>query len=374
MQRIIHMIRKEFRQIFRDKPMVVIIFIAPLIQLFVLSYAITTNVTHIKLTIADFDRSAVSRSIIRDFSHTERFDLIGYTSDIRQIGQEMRAWKTQFALVIPENFSKNLKRKLEPQIQAVVDGVDGNTAGVALGYAQEILSRYGASVMTNPGNSSRNSKRMHLVTMLDRMWYNLNLDSKEYMVPGIVVILLTIIPMMLSAMSLVKEKEIGTLEQLMVTPLRKHQLLIGKIIPFLILSYVEMAVVMNVAILFFHITMNGSFILLAFLSFLYLLTTIGLGIFISTFTNTQQQAMFVAWFFMVFMILMSGFFIPIDNMPQFLKALTYLNPMRYFMYIIRDIFEKGAGLHYLWKDAVPMTVFGLLIITMGVLKFRKRIG
>ncbi|MBN2365129.1 MAG: ABC transporter permease, partial [Calditrichaeota bacterium] len=218
------------------------------------------------------------------------------------------------------------------------------------------------------------TKDIHLVEMEERMWYNLELDSQQFMVPGIVVVLLTIIPMMLSAMSLVKEKEIGTLEQLMVTPLKKHQLLLGKIIPFLILSYVELAIVMTVAILFFNISMNGSYLLLALLSLLYLIATIGLGIFISTFTHTQQQAMFVAWFFMVFMIIMSGFFIPIENMPKSLQGLTYLNPMRYFMFIIRDIFQKGSGIIYLWLDSTLMTGFALVIIFLAVGKFQKRVS
>ncbi len=369
MRRIKYMIWKEFRQIFRDPPMIAIIFMVPLIQLFILSYAITTDVKHIKLSIFDYDNSLVSREIVRAFSHTDRFDLINYQSDLRQIGEQMKAWNTQMALVIPKNFSRDLRRRLNPQIQVAVDGVDGNTAGVALGYAQGILSDYALTLQgvsrTPPG---------HFLTMVERMWYNLELDSKQFIIPGIVVILLTILPMMLSSMSLVKEKEIGTLEQLMVTPLTKHQLLLGKIVPFLILSYIELAIVLTVALLVFNISMNGSFTLLASLAFLYLFTTIGLGIFVSTFTQTQQQAMFVSWFFMVFMILMSGFFIPIENMPDILQKLTYLNPMRYFMSIIRDIFQKGSEFRYLVRDAVPMTLFGLLIFSLGVMKFRKRVG
>jgi ABC-2 type transport system permease protein len=170
------------------------------------------------------------------------------------------------------------------------------------------------------------------------------------------------------------EKEIGTLEQLLVTPLRKHQLLLGKLIPFLILAFVELGIVLKAAQFIFSIESQGSFYLLAGLAFFYLFTTLGLGIFISTITNSQQQAMFVSWFFMVFMLLMSGLFIPIENMPDILQKLTYLNPMRYFLYIIRDIFQKGATLRYLLVDAVPMAIFGLLIFTFSVLKFQKRVG
>lgn len=368
MGRIKHLIQKEFRQIFRDRPMVAIIFMVPVIQMLVLSYAITTDVKHIKLAVRDYDNSVVSREIVRAFSQTERFDIVP-TAPGKPIREQMKGWEIQMALVVPQNFQKEFGRHLSPQIQLIVDGVDGNTAGVALGYASGILERLDIqpTVSAPPPPAG-------VVQMAERMWYNLELDSKQYMVPGIVVVLLTIIPMMLSAMSLVKEKEIGTLEQLMVTPLRKHQLLLGKIIPFLLLSYLELAMVIIFAMVVFGISMNGSYGLLGFLAFLYLFTTIGLGIFISTFTQSQQQAMFVSWFAMVFMILMSGFFIPIENMPAVLQKITYLNPMRYIMYIVRDIFQKGSGLRYLLGDAVPMTAFGLLIFTFGVLKFRKRVS
>jgi ABC-2 type transport system permease protein len=341
--------------------------------LLVLAYAITTDVKHIKLSVVDYDRSSTSREIIRSFSHTERFDIGQIHTDVGQIDELMQAWQIQMALIIPQNFHAELQRGFNPQIQILVDGVDGNTAGVALGYARSILNTLGLELYMKK-QSLRKEPVPSIVTMIERMWFNLNLSSQQFMVPGLVVVLLTIIPMMLSAMSLVREKEIGTLEQLMVTPLGKHQILLGKIIPFLILSYIELGIVMTVAMLLFKIDMNGSFLLLSVLALLYLLTTIGLGILISTFTDTQQQAMFVAWFFMVFMIIMSGFFIPIENMPSLLKQLTYLNPMRYFMYIIRDIFQKGSGLAHLWIDCLPMTILGLFIMLLSVMKFQKRVS
>jgi ABC-2 type transport system permease protein len=368
------MIQKEFRQIFRDRAMIAIIFVVPIIQLLILSFAVTTDVKYIKLSIVDLDKSILSREIIQAFSQTERFDIVNLTEDITSIDGQMRAWHSQAALVIPPKFNSEWQRGQQPQIQVIVDGVDGNTAGIALGYAQTILLKF-VSENNFPRQINVQMKRPpQLVEMVERMWYNVELDSQQYMVPGIVVILLTILPMMLSAMSLVKEKEIGTLEQLMVTPLKKHQLLLGKIIPFLVLSYIEMAIVMTVAILVFNIPMNGSYLLLALLSFLYLMTTVGLGIFISTFTNTQQQAMFVAWFFMVFMIIMSGFFVPIQNMPESLQNLTYLDPMRFFLAIIRDIFQKGSSIQYLFKDAVLLGIFGMIIISMAIIKFQKRIS
>lgn len=373
MGRIGYMIRKEFLQVFRDPAMVGMIFVLPLIQLLILSFAITTEVKHLKLTVVDLDRSPESRKIVRAFSHTDRFDVVGFSDDMGGIRGRMQGWKTQMALVIPRGFSKDLHRGLDPQIQVVTDGVDGNSAGVALGYARGILEELGAQYAARAQLSEAEAP-FRPVHAIERMWYNPNLSSQQYIVPGIVVVLLTILPMMLSAVSLVKEAEIGTLEQLMVTPLRKVDLLAGKLIPFLILSYLELIIVTVVAVKVFHIEMAGSYALLAGLAFLYLLTTLGLGIFISTVTHSQQQAMFVAWFFMLFMILMSGFFIPIENMPPFLQQLTYLNPMRYFMAIVRDLFQKGASIRFLMKDAVPMTAFGVVIFASGVVKFRKHVG
>jgi ABC-2 type transport system permease protein len=319
------------------------------------------------------DNSQMSREIVRLFSNTDRFDIVGYTRDLNNIKELFREWRTQMVLIIPLNFSKDLQRNLNPQIQLNVDGVDGNSAGVAIGYARGILSQFGLDYLVHP-KQRRRLRNVHLVTMQERMWYNLDLRSKQYMVPGIAVVLLTILPMMLSALSLVREKEIGTLEQLVVTPLKKHQLLLGKLIPFLILSFVELTILLSATILVFKIPMNGSFLLLTFLSFVYLFTTLGLGIFISTVTHSQQQSMFFAWFLMVFMILMSGFFIPIENMPTILQKLTYLNPMRYFMYIVRDIFQKGSSLLFLYKDVIPMALYGLIIFSFSVLKFQKRVG
>jgi ABC-2 type transport system permease protein len=366
------MIRKEFKQIFRTKEMVAILFIMPLIQMLLLGFAITNEVKNIKLIISDRDNSFLSREIIRKFTHTDRFNLIDFENSPAKISESLQTWKAQIALVIPLNFEKDVRRNLQPDIQIIADGIDGNSAGVATGYAGGILSEI---LRDYPATSSNliKLKEVHLVQPEDRMWYNLNLNNAQYMVPGIVVVLVTIISMMLSAMGLVREKEIGTLEQLMVTPLKKQHLLLGKIIPFLILTFIELIIVLKAAQYIFSIEFAGSLPLLLGLATLFLFTTLGLGIFVSTITSTQQQAMFVSWFFMLFMLLMSGLFIPIENMPPILQKITYLNPMRYFMYIMRDIFQKGSTLQYLKSDILPMTAYGVIIFTFGVLKFQKRI-
>jgi ABC-2 type transport system permease protein len=373
MQPILAMLKKEFKQIFRTREMIVIIFGVPLVQMIILGYTITNEVKNISLLIADRDNSTISREIIQSFEHTDRFQIIGYETDPEKIEATIQNWKAQMALIIPGNFARDLLLNQKPEIQLLVDGLDGNSAGIALGYAQGILYQWSEahtkSVIVRPGLIPS-----HQVVLLERVWYNLNLDNAQYMIPGIVVVLVSIISMMLAGINLVREKELGTLEQLMVTPLKRYQLLLGKIIPFLILTFIEMAVVMTVAQIIFSVQVQGSYLLLAFLAFLFLFTTLGLGIFVSTITSTQQQAMFVAWFIMVFMLMMGGFFIPIENMPPVLQKITYLNPMRYFLSILRDIFQKGSALKYLLVDVIPMTTYGLIIFIMAVMKFHKRVA
>ncbi len=395
MQPILYMLRKEFKQIFRTREMLAIIFVMPVIQMAVLGFAITNEVKHIKLIISDHDNSRISREIGDQFSNTDRFNIVGRETDGKVIESHIHGWRAQMALIIPPNFQRDLQRNQQPELQIIVDGLDGNTAGVAIGYAQGILTEYAAKYLQNPrqqaalmaslsassgdGESLQNQlataqrNRPHTVSMQQRMWYNLNLDSAQYMVPGIVALLLTIISMMLSSISLVREREIGTLEQLMVTPLKRYQLLLGKLLPFLILAFIEFFVVLQAAQIIFSINMQGSYVLLGWMTLLYLFTTLGLGVFVSTVTGSQQQAFFVSWFFLVFMIMMSGLFIPIENMPAILQKLTYLNPLRYFIAIVRDVFQKGATAPFLIREALPMALLGLLIFTFSVLNFRKRV-
>jgi ABC-2 type transport system permease protein len=354
--------------------MIAVIFGIPLIQLIVLGFTITNEVKNVSLIISDQDNSQISREIVRSFENTDRFDIIGFETDGKKIENSIQNWNAQLALIIPKGFTKNYIRGLDADIQLLADGLDGNSAGIALGYAQGILRRFQPTPGLNIALVKRQkANSIHMVSMEDRMWFNEDLDNAQYMIPGIIVVLLTVVSMMLSSINLVREKEIGTLEQLMVSPLKRYQLLLGKILPFLILTFIELGIVMTFGQIIFSVHVKGSYILLAALSFLFLFTTLGFGIFISTITNTQQQAMFVSWFIMVFMLLISGFFVPIENMPDFIQKLTYLNPMRYFLYIVRDIVQKDASFVHLLKDIIPMTLYGIIIFSISILKFQKRV-
>jgi ABC-2 type transport system permease protein len=369
------MLIKEFKQIFRTREMVAIIFGMPLIQLIILGFTITNEVKNVSLIISDRDNSKISREIVNTFENTDRFTVVEYTRDQKRIEDAIQKWEAQVAIIIPQRFGQDYEQGKDAEIQLLADGLDGNTAGIALGYAQGILAEFQLpnqiklrALNQKPGRPNR------MIKMEERMWFNEDLDNAQYMIPGIIAVLVTIISMMLSSINLVREKEIGTLEQLMVTPLKKHELLMGKILPFLILTFVEMGIVLIFGQIIFSVQVKGSYLLLAGLSFLFLFTTLGLGIFISTITSTQQQAMFVSWFVMVFMIMVSGFFIPIENMPDLMQKMTYLSPMRYFLYIVRDIIQKDTSFFYLLKDIIPMTIYGLLIFVISTIKFQKRVS
>ncbi len=374
MQPILYLIQKEFRQIFRDKAMVAIIFFAPIVQMIVLGFAITTDVKNVKTVIADYDNSRLSREIGRKFENNPHFSVKGYSNSQSHYRKQLDEWQVQAVVVIPQNFSRDLERKLRPQIQVIVDGLDGNTAGIALGYAQGILSDFNTEMALSEQASVVFFQKASIVEGETRMWYNLDLESKNYMVPGLIAVLLTMVSLFLTSMGLVREKEIGTLEQLMVTPIKTWQLILGKVLPFLILGFFELIIMLFVAFVVFQLTVTGSLVLLFGLAALYLLSTLGLGIFISTVTQTQQQAMFVAWFFLIFLIFMSGFLFPIANMPDAIQKITYLDPMRYFIIILREIFLKGSSIQFLTNEILSLIGFAVVILGLSSLKFQKRMN
>jgi len=364
---------KELRQMSRTPAMIFLVLGAPLLQLLVLGFAVTNEVKHVKLSMEDYDNTLSSRNLRQYFTSTDRFDIVSgdYTGNSIDL---INDWKAQIIITIPKGFAKELARGIKPSLQIVVDGLDGNTAAVALGYAQGIIANFVQTELFLPRKYppfAAYSLIPAQVNIQDRMWFNADLNSAQYMVPGIVVILVTVISMMISAMSLVKEKEIGTLEQLMVTPVRKSELLLGKLIPYWLISLFEICFVMLAAHFIFKIHFAGNPLTLGLLAGIFLLTTLGLGILISTMTNTQQQAMFFAWFMMVFMMLLSGLFVPINNMPFWIRSLTLLNPMSYFMTITREIIIKGNELKYLWKESFALLFYGMAVFSLSVAKFRK---
>ncbi|MCB2230101.1 ABC transporter permease [bacterium] len=363
------LVKKEFLQVLRDKNMLRIIFAVPIIQLMVLGYAVTTDVKDIDLDVYDFNQSQYSRELVDAAGAGEYFTV---THDLQPTSQHpvydlhtrFQAGASEMALIIPENFSRDLTSNENTTIGLVADGSNASSAATALGYMSQIVRQY---AMDKTGVKLP-------IEIRRRVLYNPEGESVYFMVPGIVATLLTMITIMLTSMAIVREKEMGTLEQLLVTPITGSSLLAGKLSAFAVLGIFEMSFALAVGVLWFGIPFVGSPLLLFGLSAVYLIATLGIGLFFSTITSTQQQAMFFAWFFSIFAILTSGFLTPISNMPDWIQYLTYINPMRYFVSIVRGIMMRGAGIPELIGDIYPMLIFGVAIFTIAALRFQKRVS
>jgi len=360
---VLALIKKEFYQIRRDINMVRVIFIMPLIQLLVLGYAVNTDVKNIYTAVYDYDKKEMSREYVRSLSAGNYFIAGNSEYPVNDADHGFRENVFNTALIIPKDFSARLQQNQNATVGFLVDGANANSAAIALGYANLITGQFNQKItgLVSP------------ISMPQKKLYNPEGESVYFMVPGIVTILLTMITVMLTSMAIVREREIGTLEQLMVTPITTPALILGKTIPFAILGILEMTVGMVFGLLWFKVPFAGSVTLLYAMAVIFLFTTLGLGMFISTISKTQQQAMFFAWFFSVFALLTAGFFTPIANMPQIIQYLTYLNPLRYFMKVTRAIMMKGATLGDLYPEAIAMAIFGIVVFTSSWLRFSKRV-
>jgi ABC-2 type transport system permease protein len=374
MRPILVLIRKEFQQILRDRAMLAIIFIAPVLQLVILAHSINTDVRHLKLTILDQDRSSLSRQMAAALQYSGYFDLASTPLSLHAAENQIQNGQASLALVIPQHFNRDLTLGRSPSVQLLVDGQNSNNASIGMGYVTAILQMVSRDIMVERLAVSGRSLPLHLVEAQTRIFYNPNLESIFYMIPGIVTVLLTITTMMLTSMGLVREKEVGTFEQLIVTPIRPGQLLIGKLIPFAVLGFLELALVLGFSIVLFDMPVVGNLLLIVLAVALFLLNTLGSGLFISTISSTQQQAMFVAWFFMIFGLLMSGFFYPVENMPDWAQALTLGNPLRYSVSILRAVLLKGSGFTDLLRDYLSLAALGIIILGATVVRFRAKVG
>ncbi|HTY58816.1 MAG TPA: ABC transporter permease [Bacteroidota bacterium] len=365
------MVKKEFYQIRQDKRMLLVSVMAPFAMVLLLGYAATTDIKYSTLAVCDMDGTAQSRALIRSFTNTTYFIGRYSVGDPAELDPLIEDGRANIALVIPAGFARKGLDGQTSQVQVVLDGTDANTANILLGYAQQIVGSWSQKVTAQYLPLMRQS-RIGRVLPEPRIWFNPDLLSAYYMVPGVVALVLMIITMTLTSLGIVKEKEIGTLEQLMVTPIRPYQLIIGKLLPFTVIGFVDVVIVLAIARFWFHVPLVGSLPLLFALSGLFILTTLGLGLFISTIARTQQQAMLIAqfFFFMPFLFL-SGFAFPVANMPRVIQYATYVIPLRYFLEIVRGVFLKGAGLAELWGQALALLGIGVLILSLSVLRFHK---
>jgi len=371
MRKIVYIIRKEFLQMRRDPPMMALLFIVPIVQLLILGYTVSTEVRNIRMAICDLDNSPVSRELADRFRHSRYFQIRDVDRQQTRIGRLLDDGRVSVALVFPKGLSENLARFMPTGIQVLMDGQDSNTSTIALGYVSGILENYVQDVLALAAGRLEGSD-LHLLRVEVRVWYNEDLKASHYMVPGIAVFLLTLVTSLISAMGLVREKEIGTLEQLLVSPVKKHELLIGKMIPFSAVGFIELALAILFAKLWYRIPIVGNLGLFALFSLIYLFTTLGIGLLVSASAQTQQQAMFMTVFLMFFFIIMSGFLFPVENMPLTMRTLSYLDPMRYMITATREIFIKGATLHSLYGQGFALVAFSGVIFTFAVWRFQSR--
>ncbi len=375
MRRVLHLIKKELLELRRDPRLFSIVIIAPIMQLSVLGYAATTDVKDIPIAIVDADRSTASRNLIHRFEASANFKIVamlGSTSEIDRYLDRGDAW---MVLSIPPDYGRKVAAGGQTTLQVVADGTDANSTGVAVGYAQSLIGGYLQETARIRQLSSGQPAPAALVQPEIRVWFNSRLESRDFMIPGIVALLLLVITTNLSAMAIVREKEVGTLEQLNVTPLARWQLIAGKLIPYAMIGIIDVVLVLIVAIYWFQVPMRGSIPLLFGMCLIYLLSTLGLGLFVSTISKTQQQAMMTSiFFFLTPMLYLSGFVFPIENMPAWIQPLTYLIPLRYFLVIVRGIFQKGIGLEILWPQAVALFAWGASVLALATIRSSKRLA
>ncbi len=368
MSRVLHMLRKELIELSREPRLFGIVFLAPVIQLGLLGYAATTDVKDIPLVVVDADRSAESRGLIARFEASENFKLVGLLGSTEEIDRWLDRGEAWMALSLPTDYGQRVSARQPVTLQIVADGTDANSTNVAMGYARALIAGYVQDLV--PGQ-----RLVPPVSLELRVWFNPELESRDFMIPGIVALLLLVVTTNLSAMAIVREKEVGTLEQLNVTPLTRWELIAGKLLPYGLIGIVDVVLVLVVAIYWFRIPMLGSIPLLFGMSLVYLMCTLGLGLFISSISNTQQQAMLTTtFFFLMPMIYLSGFVFPIENMPAWIQPATYLIPLRYFLVIVRGIFLKGVGLEILWPQALALFAWGSAVLALAALRSSKRLG
>lgn len=368
-----YLIKKEFLQLIRDRKMISIVFIAPVIQLTIFGYAAITDVKNINTVVCDMDTSQKSRDYQAHFFNNGYFTKVADISNCDILDEYLDSGKADLALIIPNQFEKNIYKGENITIQVIINGTDSNIGGVGLNYVNQINGRFSQSIMMERLLKSGN-KRFSIIELEERVWYNPELKSRNYMVPAIFAMILMIITMMLTSMAIVREKEIGTVEQLIVTPAKSYQIIIGKLIPFIIIGFIDVIIILCVVIFWFEVPLKGSFFVLLGTVILFLLNTLGLGLFVSTVSATQQQAMMTVMFFIILpFIYLSGFIFPIENMPKGIQYITFIIPLRYFLTIVRGIFLKGVGFSILWKDIVILGLIGISVLLLSIWRFKKEL-
>jgi ABC-2 type transport system permease protein len=371
-ERIKRMLVKEFIHIFRDPKMKGMIFVLPILQVLVFGYVVTTDVKNVATAVFDLDNSVASRELIARFEESGYFTVVARVQDENQVHDLLDRGKVRAVLRFNKGFEQILRAGRTARLQVLLDGTDSNTAGIVLDYSSRIAGEYSQAILvTRLARLQGVFRPPGGVDIQTRAWFNDNLESRNFYVPGVIAMLVMLITLLLTSMAVVREKEIGTMEQIMVTPITPAEFILGKSLPFALIGFVDVIVITLVGVFWFEVPIRGNLFLLFVATALYLMTTLGIGLLISTVSQTQQQAMMSTFFFYFPAILLSGFMFPIVNMPEAIQWLTYLNPLRYFLIIVRGIFLKGVGVSVLWPQMLALTVMGIVTLRAASGRFRK---
>jgi len=371
-ERVKHMLIKEFIQVFRDPRMRVVIFLIPCVQVLIIGYAVSTDVKHVRTALYDLDNSQESRDLAARFVGSGYFDVVERIQSDQQAQRLLDHGDVAVVLRFNHGFAEDLLAGRTAKLQVLVDGTDSNTAAIEAGYATNIVTAYSQQVLVERVDRAFGpAGKTGTADLRIRAWFNENLESRNFFVPGVLVIVVALSTLLLTSMAVVREKEIGTIEQIMVTPITPAEFILGKTIPFALIGFAEVLLVTAIGVFWFEVPIRGHLLLLLFGTGLFLMNTLGFGLLISTYSQTQQQAMMSTFLVFFPMMLLSGFAFPVANMPEAVQWLTKVNPICYFLVIVRAIFLKGVGVDILWRQMLPLFLTGFAVLWAAVHRFHK---
>jgi len=374
-ERLRQMLVKEFLQVFRDPRMRMVIFVIPCVQTLVIGYAVTTDVKHVRTAVYDLDNGQDSRDLAARFAASEHFDVVARPATEAEVRRLVDRGEASVVLQMNRGFSEDLRAGRPAALQVIVDGTDSNTASVVVGYAGRITRELSTDILLEHVERAQGGVGVPgRPELRSRTWFNENLESRNYFVPGVIAIVVTLVTLLLTSMAVVREKEIGTIEQIMVTPITPTEFILGKTIPFALIGLADVLLVTAVGVFWFDVPIRGNLLLLMGCAGIYLIPTLGIGLLISTVSQTQQQAMMATFFFFFPAMMLSGFVFPIANMPEVVQWITYLNPLRYLLIILRGIFLKGVGADVLWPEILALAVMGTLMLWFVPTRFHKTLS
>ncbi len=363
--------RKELLHIIRDKRTLAVMFFLPVMQLFLMGYAATTDIEHLSTAVLDSDRTFQSRDIIEAYRASNYFDIVAYVDDEESLAQLVDRGVVRAGLIIPPGYGADIVAGRKADVAFIIDGSDPTVANTVFAASQQVGQAHGMQLIER--RLGIEADNLPSVEVHPRVWYNPEMKSVNFMIPGLIAMVLFTLTIMLTSLAIVREREQGTIEQLMVTPIRPIELIVGKIIPYVLVAFFDVLEVLALGVFWFRVPIHGSLSLLLGLAAVFLLSSLGVGIFVSTVANTQQEAMLVVWLMLLPSIFLAGFFFPIEAMPNWLQAISYLVPLRYMLVIIRGIILKGVGWEVLSGQVIALVIFGVIVTLFAASRFRKRL-